>query len=217
MSRLNKTSLTALLLGGGFYWLSFNFFDQPLAYAFHHLAHNGTAFSFYQSVTLLGDPRFAVLFTVLSFLISITILFRDPQSKLANNLLFIAIAMLAAIFLETSLKFLLGRYRPELLFQEGLYGFHYLSHQFLMNSTPSGHTTRMFVLVTGCSLVWKRLTPVFILVGLLVCLSRLALEFHYLSDVIFGALLGTLVTLWVAKIYYSMTISNPTFASLKSR
>lgn len=217
MSRLNKISLLTLFFGSCFYWVSFSFLDQPIAHLFHHQPHIGISYAFYQAVTLLGDARFAMVFTILSFLIAITVLFRHPQNKLANNLLFMGISMLAAIFLETSLKFLLGRYRPELLFQEGLYGFHYLSHQFLMNSTPSGHATRVFVFVTGCSLIWKRLTPFFLLLGLSVCLSRLALEFHYLSDVVFGALLGSFVTLWIAKIYYSMTISSPTFAPLKTR
>lgn len=217
MSKLNKLSILSLILGSVFYWLSFNLIDQPLAHFFHHAQYNAYLYNFFQTVTLLGDSRLGGGFIIVSFILAIIILFKQPQNKFANTLLFMGLAMTAAIFTETSLKYLLGRYRPELLFQQGLYGFHYLSHQFLMNSSPSGHATRVFVLVTGASLMMRRLSPIFITLGILVCLSRLVLEFHYLSDVVFGAILGTLVTLWIAKIYYSMTISNSSMAILRSR
>ncbi len=213
MAKLNKLSLFTVLLGSSFFWFSFTFIDQPIANAFHHFSHKTNFYSFFQFITLLGDSKLSFAFTLISFLVASCVLFKKPQHKLANNLLFMGLAMIGAIFIDTSMKYLLGRYRPELLFQQGLYGFHFLSHQFLMNSTPSGHATRIFVLATGFSLAWKKITPIFILLGLLVCFSRLVLEFHYLSDVVFGGLLGSFITLWVAKIYYSLTLSqsNVTF------
>lgn len=212
MSKLKKTSVITLLFGTCFYWVSFTFLDKPIANSFHYISHNTLAYSFFESISLLGGSQVSIAFMLVSFAFAIFILFRQPQNKLANHLLFMALAMVAAIFLETTLKYLLGRYRPELLFQQGLYGFHFLSHQFLFNSTPSGHATRFFVLVTGLSLWWRRFTPLFILLGLLVCFSRLILEFHYLSDVVFGALLGTFATLWICKIYYSLILtSSPSY------
>lgn len=215
MDSLSKASLVSIFGGVFFYWLSYYYFDQPIAYFFHQQPHTGLLYTLSQFFTLLGSPKLAMGFTIISFIIAIVILLKQPQSRLANIFLFMGIAMLAAIFFETSLKYLLGRYRPEMLFHEK-YGFHLFSREFLMNSTPSGHATRAFVFVAGCSLAWKRFTPLFITLGVLVCLSRLVLEFHFLSDVVFGALLGTLVTLWVARVYYSMTISHPT-ASLRLR
>lgn len=208
MSNLKKISLLTLLLGTSFYWVSFTFFDKPIASYLHYLSHTTLIYQIFQGVTVLGGSNICFAFTCVSFIFAIFVLFRQPQNRLANHLLFMALAMVAAIFFETTLKYLLGRYRPELLFQQGLYGFHFLSHQYLFNSTPSGHATRVFVLVTGLSLWWKRLTPLFLLLGLLVCFSRLLLEFHFLSDVVFGALLGTLATLWISKIYYSLTLSS---------
>jgi membrane-associated phospholipid phosphatase len=207
MSKLNRISLLALLFGAGFYSFSFAFLDQPIAHAFQYFPHN-YLFTSFQMLTVLGDSKISYGFIIFSFLISIPTLMRQPQNRLANYLLCAGLAMIIAILAETSLKYLLGRYRPELLFTQGLYGFHYLSHQFLMTSTPSGHATRVFVLVTGFAMVWKRFTPIFILIGLLVCLSRLVLEFHYLSDVVFGGLLGTFLTLWTARMYYSLTIPD---------
>lgn len=208
MNNLRKTTLLTLIVSSSFYWLSFTFLDKPIANSFHYLSHASYFYNFFEAITLLGSPKLSFAFTLGSFIFAIFVLFRQPQNRLANHLLFMALAMVAAIFLETTLKYLLGRYRPEVLFQQGLYGFHFLSHQFLFNSTPSGHATRFFVFVTGMSLWWRRFSPLFILLGLLVCFSRMLLEYHYLSDVVFGALLGTFATLWISKIYYSLTLSS---------
>lgn len=208
MSNLKKTTLYALLVTSCFYWVSFNFLDKSIADAFHYMPHTGYLYPFCQVITLLGSAKTGFVFTLVSFVLAIFVLLKQPQNKLANHLLIMALAMVVAIFLETTLKYLLGRYRPEMLFQQGLYGFHYLSHQFLLNSTPSGHTTRFFVLVTGFSMMWKRLSPIFILLGLAVAFSRIVLEFHYLSDVVFGAMLGTFATLWIGRIYHSLTIAS---------
>lgn len=207
MANLKKTSLLILLFGTCFYGLSYHFLDKLIAQSLHTLSNPKLIYPFFQVITFLGDAKFSFGFTLISFILAMLVLFKNPQNRLANHLLFIALAMVLAIFLETGFKYLLGRYRPELLFQQGLYGFHFLTHRFAFNSSPSGHATRIFVLVAGFSLLWKRMLPVFVLIGLLVCLSRLVLELHYLSDVVFGAILGTLATLWTAKAYYSLTIS----------
>jgi membrane-associated phospholipid phosphatase len=210
MSNLKKITFYTFLLSACFYWISFAFFDKIIANEFHYMPHTGFLYPFCQFITLLGSPKTDFIFTVVSFILAVFVLYKQPQNRLANHLLLMALAMVVAIFLETTLKYLLGRYRPEMLFQQGLYGFHYLSHQFLLNSTPSGHTTRIFVLVTGFSLMWKRLSPFFIILGLMVAFSRVVLEFHYLSDVVFGAMLGTFATLWISRIYKSLTIASTT-------
>lgn len=214
MNKLNKITLVSILLGSGFYWFSYYYIDQSLAILFHHASHTDFLYNFSQAITYLGAPKVSFAFIIISFIIAMSILFKQPQNKLANNLLFMGLAMTAAIFFATVFKYFLGRYRPELLFQQGLYGFHYSTHQFLMNSTPSGHATRIFVFVTALCLIWRKGSPLFIALGVLVCLSRLVLEFHYLGDVVFGSLLGSLVTLWIAKVYYSLTISNSSLSFL---
>jgi membrane-associated phospholipid phosphatase len=219
LAKLSQNTSILIVLGALFCWLSYNYFDKPIASYFHSDVHpSSLAYSFSQIVTLFGDSIVSIIFIIVALTLGIFILFRQPQSRFANNLLFIAISMIMAIVLGGCFKYLLGRYRPEMLFQEGSYGFHFLTNQYLMNSMPSGHALRAFVLVTGASLIWKRLTPLFIVIGLLVCLSRLVVDCHYLSDVIFGALLGTVVTLWVAKLYNNIIInSHQTYATLKSR
>lgn len=217
MSKLTQHTFIFLLISSSFYWLSFNYLDQPIAYFFHQHAQTGISLFLTQFITLLGDARVTLACTLILMAMAINVIRKQPQHRLANILLLTSIAMLIAFFSETALKFLLGRYRPEMLFHQGLYGFHYLTHEFLMTSMPSGHATRAFVLVTGFSLMYKRLAPLFLLIGLLVCLSRLVLGFHFLSDVIIGALLGTYITLWTAKIYFSITSTNLSVITLKPR
>jgi membrane-associated phospholipid phosphatase len=204
MTKLTKITLFSTLFGSFLYLLAYYFIDKPIAYSLHNISHQSTIYKTFQYITLFGDVKLAILFIIFSFIAAALILYKKPHSALANTLFFICLSMGVVIFLESSLKFLLGRYRPELLFEHNLYGFHFFSHQFLMNSSPSGHAARTFVFITALSLIWKRATLLFIAAGLLVCCSRLILEFHFLSDVLFGAALGVLATLWVAKYYNSL-------------
>jgi membrane-associated phospholipid phosphatase len=203
MTKLNKVTLLLFIFGASFYWLSFEFWDKPIAQFFHHYSPSHFTYVFYSLITLLGDPKLAMGFIVIGF--SFVLVFRNkyPQKQVVRYLLLIILAMIVAISCETILKYLLGRYRPYLLFHDGLYGFHFLSNQFLLNSSPSGHATRAFVLATGFSLIWKRFMPLFLLCGFLVGLSRLVLEFHFFSDVVFGSILGTLITLWTVTTFNS--------------
>ena len=90
------------------------------------------------------------------------------------------------------IKPLLGRARPPLWLDDGLYGFVPLTFNSHWNSMPSGHTTTAFAL--GCSLCvfYPRLRPLWIFIALLLGISRVVVDAHYISDVIAGALLGWL-------------------------
>jgi membrane-associated phospholipid phosphatase len=204
MAKLTKVTLLSTLVGSFLYLLAYYFIDKPIAYSLHDISHQSMIYQIFQYITLFGDMKLAIFFIVFSFIVASLILYKKPHNALANILFFICLSMGVVIFLELFLKFLLGRYRPELLFEHNLYGFHFFSHQFLMNSSPSGHAARVFVFITALSLIWKRATLLFIAAGLLVCCSRLILEFHFLSDVLFGAALGVLATLWIAKYYNSL-------------
>lgn len=62
------------------------------------------------------------------------------------------------------------------------------------SSFPSGHSATAAAGAITLSAVYPPLTPVFVLCGLLVCLSRIYLGVHYPLDVLAGALIGTLVS-----------------------
>lgn len=66
-------------------------------------------------------------------------------------------------------------------------------------SFPSGHTTEAFAMAAAMALLFRKkaiVVPVYVW-AFLVAYSRMALGVHYPSDVVFGALLGTLISLLV--------------------
>jgi undecaprenyl-diphosphatase len=67
----------------------------------------------------------------------------------------------------------------------GLYGF------------PSNHAANSFALAYVFSFFYRRLTAVFFSVATLVCISRVYLGKHYLSDVVAGAVFGVLVAILI--------------------
>lgn len=65
-----------------------------------------------------------------------------------------------------------------------------------IDSMPSGHTAAAFAMATALSLYWPRLSRLWFLIASGVGVCRTLSNSHFLSDVIIGACLGTVVSLW---------------------
>ena len=62
-------------------------------------------------------------------------------------------------------------------------------------SFPSSHSTNIFAAMVWLSLHYRRLTPLFLTIAVLVAYSRIYVGVHYPLDVVGGACLGTSVAL----------------------
>ena len=65
------------------------------------------------------------------------------------------------------------------------------------SSFPSSHAANAFALAVVLGARWRRGVPVFVALALTVAFSRMYLNRHFLSDVVGGALIGTLCS-WAA-------------------
>ncbi len=128
------------------------------------------------------------------------------RKQTGKNWLLIAFSVLIAQFVCLAFKVILGRYRPELLFSEHLYGFHFLATKHAWTSSPSGHTTSafatLFAIGYACRKYW--LTVLLLLCAAVIAISRVIITAHYPSDVIFGAYIGIITVVWLNAIF-----SNP--------
>lgn len=145
-----------------------------------------------------------ICFLVLIFLVLLTIIY-DPkhEKNWARKILFVCVSVGTAIVIGETLKIILGRYRPVMLFKQNLYGLHFFSTKWAINSTPSGHTLRAFSCFTALSLIFPKKMPLFIFLAILIGISRIAVTAHYPSDVIFGCFIGVFSALWINKKFFN--------------
>jgi len=127
----------------------------------------------------------------------------NPRWKLLSRqsvFVFAAVA-LTGVFTMIA-KGIVGRARPYLFETEGPFGFDPFSFQSSYASWPSGHTTTAFAFAVAVVLLAPRLKYILLPLAAVAAYSRLAVDAHYLADVIVGTTVGTigaiLVYQWLA-------------------
>ena len=140
---------------------------------------------FFINFTFVGDGIFA-----LSLVTVYLVYFKRKEQGLA----FFYSFLFSAIGVQI-IKNLVHAPRPKLFFESGQY-LHFIDGVSLSNnaSFPSGHTATAFALATVLVLFMKDRSWQFLLLtgAVLVGYSRIYLAQHFLSDVMIGALMGTI-------------------------
>lgn len=96
-------------------------------------------------------------------------------------------------------KFFIGRGRPVLFEEGGIFQFQPFSSQYANLSFPSGHSTTCGALAMILILWFPRWWPAWSAWLLAIAMSRVPAGAHYPSDVVAGYALGLLYTLWLAR------------------
>lgn len=167
-------------------FVSYFVLDLPITVELHYMA--GWLKTATEYATKLGHAKWYLY--GLPALVIVFWLLRRRAAALVTLHLVLSVA--AAGLLTNLLKFICGRYRPGMYFDEGLWGFTGFSAGYDLNSFPSGHSAVAGALAMGLSLAFPRGWPVFAAAGLLVGFTRVMTGSHWLSDVIVGLYLGAL-------------------------
>jgi len=201
MEKLSKKTALAAVATAAVYLILFLFFDKSISLWVHHNLSDTLVATAGKIISYLAFGAYVKL--VLSFGF-VYIFITDPgiTKTSTKNFLYICITVTVAIIIGEGFKYLLGRYRPVMLFEKNLYGLHFFSVEWAMNSSPSGHTLRAFSFFTALSLLFRRYTVLFIFVALMIGISRVVVTAHYTSDVLFGAFVGTVTALWMYRYFY---------------
>jgi membrane-associated phospholipid phosphatase len=145
---------------------------HPLAVAFYGL-------------TVLGRP--------LAYFLWIPLIALLTRSRGPWRSVYPALTVTLATALEEALKHAVGRPRPWRVLPQ----MHILGKLELDPSFPSGHATASFALAVALMLAFPRVRAWPLLLASLVALSRPIVGMHYPTDVLAGAILGSLVALLV--------------------
>jgi len=182
--------------------LSFLILDRPLAYACSGLGKGSR--EFLRFVTTFGLSGW---YLVPSLLLFVLFRFCSRKPALAGRALFVFLAISLSGIVVDILKFILGRYRPAMLFHENLYGFAFFRTDALATSFPSGHAAVISALALSLDAVWPKFRVLYALVALLVIGSRVVTCAHFLSDVAAGAYVAVITTLVVKRFFEESRIN----------
>lgn len=145
---------------------------------FHKKIKGNFIDKFFILITHLGCFRFLTLLTL--FLI-----FLRPNINPMLGWELTSVLLSSHLFVHI-LKRLINRKRP----YEKLAGTEHLVEPFESYSFPSGHTTASFAAAVTLSFAFPQLSILFILLALLVAVSRVYLGVHYPSDILIGIIIA---------------------------
>ncbi len=193
ISALGAASLTAAILlidRPLARWLHAHTYGMPLFAGITHIA---------EVVAWLGSLSIVVMIPALAF--------GWRPGPVGRALFAAAAAMIVTIVLKDRLKYLFGHTWPETwingnpsFIRDGVYGFFWKHGGPGWASFPSGHTALITAPVAALWHAWPKWRWLGALLVLLVAVGLLGANYHFLSDVIAGFLLGGAVGLAFARV-----------------
>jgi membrane-associated phospholipid phosphatase len=183
------TCTVATLILLSFCALLYIYADQSVAYAAKGL-QGSLIYSVSLAISLVGQPKLWLVLTGIGLVVIVASYLKNR--RWLPGLACFCLSNLLAASLGNILKYLLGRYRPQMLFDHQLYGFHFFANSDNLFSCPSGHTFATFASMTVFAYLYPRYRWLFWGFAVLVGLSRIVVTRHYPSDVLFGAYIGIL-------------------------
>jgi len=116
---------------------------------------------------------------------------------LGTRLQFIFCAVAVSNLVTEVLKYSVGRGRPFVGGEANAFHFSHFAGNPAYYSFPSGHATTAFALALAVSAVWPQARVAMAIYALIIAVSRLVLLAHHPSDVVAGAMVGIVGTVFV--------------------
>ncbi len=153
-------------------------------------------FSILHAITAIGSVyKWTAVILMVALACRYTVRKKTLETRLWVLLILVAVPnMLCSVF-----KVLVGRARPEVLFETQSFGCYGWAFHNTHWSFPSGHTTNMTALILSVMILFSWHGFWFVPLALMVIATRVLLTFHYLSDVLATMYLTTLE---VGMLYY---------------
>jgi membrane-associated phospholipid phosphatase len=174
------------------------FIDIPLAdWVLKNISKNIIKIS--EFITEFGSFEYIVLTNILLILY-----FYITKNKRFSLMFYGIITQGVIVVIIRILKCFFGRARPYNIFENNLdkqFFFFQLNDNFL--SFPSGHSAGIWAFIICMLFVFKdkKYIKLLIIFGILIPLTRLILQFHFLSDILTGTLIASIIEYYLMKQY----------------
>ncbi len=151
----------------------------------------------HQIPTLIG------LFVFLFYIYFAIKLDRATLNQTDLKLLVMCNATVIATFFKSSLKVVFGRYwaatyvcnNPSFI-NDNAYGFHWFTTGRAFESFPSGHATFIFSFSISMWFLFPKWRKLWVLLAALVIIGQISMYYHFVSDILAGAALGSVVAIY---------------------
>lgn len=181
------------LIGCGiaYFWL-----DKPVAFWVFDNRLNRIVLL--KQVTFI--PVIVVAACVIAYLWLLVRFCQERFGKSEKNILLLVNTVALTYFLKSVLKIVFGRYWPMTwinhnpsLIRDGVYGFNWFHTGSIYGAFPSGHAAIMAAGMVALSLNYPKWRWLFFLLWLTVAIGLVGMNYHFVSDVIGGGVLGSML------------------------
>jgi membrane-associated phospholipid phosphatase len=182
-----------------FIGMSYFFIDIPVARFCKGL--DASIRDAFGTITELGISTW---YLIGSFTLFVVFTFIRPHKRYAYMGLFVFASIAVSGLLTDIIKVIIARYRPEMLFEKGLYGLSFFNFDSRIISFPSGHAATAFSLAFCLSYFFPAFRIPLFCFAVVVAASRVIITAHYISDAVAGAWLAMVCVFFLRKAFASM-------------
>ena len=185
------------------------FIDRPVSDFTRGLEITSPALiDFFRAITDFGRSKWylwpsGIGLLTCYFLLRVCVLTSDQRQhliRISHNLLFFFASIAVSGIATDIIKPIVGRARPVEMLREHIYGFQPFTFHAAWNGMPSGHATTAAALALALSLLFPRGRVLWFMIGVILAASRIMVNAHYLSDVLAGISVGSLVTFGINRL-----------------
>jgi membrane-associated phospholipid phosphatase len=193
MTRTFKIWLVGFLVTATVVLVSVQWIDRPIALWIFDV------FGGRRIPTQTADRIFSIPFvtTIVFVIFGIIAITGRRFSKLEATIAMCAISTLASTVIKDQLKFVFGRTWPDTwgpgivsFVRDNVYGFHFFQSGKSFESFPSGHAAVAAALLSVVWILFPRLRRICAISMVAVDIGLVALNLHFVSDVVAGSFIG---------------------------
>lgn len=196
MSTSLKKGLFLLLSSILIISICYLYIDRSFAFWSYH--QNFSQYPVFKNFTHVIEFLFA--FFTLFYLYFAIKLFYKRINLFDQKLLIIANSLAITFLINQQLKFIFGRYWPQTwihgnpsLITDNAYGFNFFHSDNWYGSFPSGHSAYTFTIAVTLWIIFPRLRILAVCLPFFTIIGQLTMNYHFVSDVVAGSMLGTLI------------------------
>ena len=206
-----KSTIVSLIFCAALVTLCYFYVDRSVADFVY--AHNFSKYSIWFEWSTHISPLLLYLAPIVVIILVLKKVIAKQLSRLATVFLAISVNLIVTVSIKDELKFVFGRYWPATWIdnnpswlQNHAYGFHFFHSGKAFQSFPSGHTAIIFAVMSIIWMVYPKWRWLSVISCMLVMLSLLALNYHFVSDIIVGGFLGSITGMYTV---YFMKLKLP--------